>query len=81
MEKGTKNQRFYRLDRVFFRWTTWGIESTLTDGEALKKFKQRADFDYIVLFDDDSYEDDLKPGNPLMGLKQAIFTVGTKIHF
>jgi ubiquitin carboxyl-terminal hydrolase 8 len=56
-------------------WTTWGIESTLTNGEDLKKFKQRADFDYIVLFDKSSYEDDLKPGNSLMGLKQAIFTL------
>jgi hypothetical protein len=45
----------------------------------LKKFKQRADFDYIVLFDKSSYEDDLKPGNSLMGLKQAIFTVRKKI--
>jgi hypothetical protein len=41
----------------------------------LTKFKQRATFDYIVLFDDDSYENNLKPGSCLMGLKQAIFTV------
>jgi hypothetical protein len=41
----------------------------------LRKFKQRADFDYIILFDEGSYEEDLKPGNALMGLKQAIFTV------
>jgi len=79
--KGYEKLEILSIRSCVFRWTTWGIESTLTDGEALKKFKQRADFDYIVLFDDDSYEDDLKPGNPLMGLKQAIFTVGIKIRF
>jgi hypothetical protein len=56
-------------------WTSWGVESALTDNEASTKFKQRANFDYIILFDRDSYEEELKPGNCLMGLKQAIFTV------
>jgi hypothetical protein len=60
---------------ITFRWTSWGVESSLADGEASTKFKQRATYDYIVLFDEDSYENNLKPGNCLFGLKQAIFTV------
>lgn len=55
------------------------MESALTDEQAAIKFKQRANFDYIVLFDDDSYENNLKPGNCLMGLKQAIFTVKDRL--
>jgi hypothetical protein len=52
---------------ITFRWTSWGVESSLADGEASTKFKQRATYD--------SYENNLKPGNCLFGLKQAIFTV------
>ena len=52
------------------------MESALKDEIARKKFQERALFDYIVLFDDGSYADDLGPGNALSGLKQAIFTVG-----
>ncbi|CAF3581495.1 unnamed protein product [Rotaria socialis] len=55
-------------------WTSWGVESALTDQNACTKFKQRATYDYIVLFDDDSYENNLKAGHCLMGLKQAIFS-------
>ncbi|CAF4465334.1 unnamed protein product, partial [Rotaria sp. Silwood2] len=55
-------------------WTSWGIESALTDSNAATKFKQRANFDYIILFDDDTYENNLKSGHCLMGLKQAIFS-------
>lgn len=64
-----------KIDSIDCRWTTWGVESALKDEEALKKFKQRATYDYIVLFDDDSYENNLTSGSPLMGLKQAMFTV------
>ena len=80
MEKGRSKARD-SIDSIVFRWTTWGIESALTGTEALQKFKERAEFDYIVLFDDGSYEEDLKPGNALMGLKQAIFTVRRYIRF
>ncbi|CAF0780734.1 unnamed protein product [Rotaria sordida] len=55
-------------------WTSWGVESALTDQNALTKFKQRANFDYIILFDEDTYENNLKAGHCLMGLKQAIFS-------
>jgi hypothetical protein len=65
---------------ILFRWTSWAIESSLTDEEACTKFKQRGTYDYIVLIDDDSYEDNLKPGNCLFGLKQAIFIVKEKQH-
>lgn len=54
-------------------WTPWGIESALTDESARKKFQDRANFDFIVLFDANSYENDLQMGHPLLGLKQAIF--------
>ena len=57
------------------RWTPWGIESALTDEVAKRTFQDRANFDYIVLFDDNSYENELKMGHPLFGLKQAIFVV------
>ncbi|CAF0786761.1 unnamed protein product [Adineta steineri] len=54
-------------------WTSWGVESALTDEGTVTKFKQRANYDYIVLFDEDTYEKDLKPNHCLQGLKQAIF--------
>ena len=60
---------------IGFRWTTWGVESALKDEQALQKFKQRATFEYIILFDDDSYENKLQVGSPVMGLKQAMFSV------
>ncbi len=55
------------IDCFSSRWTSWGVESALTDPDALAKFKQRANFDYIVLFDDDSYENNLKPWSCLLG--------------
>lgn len=55
------------------------MESALKDEQALQKFKQRATFDYIVLFDDDSYENNLQAGSPVMGLKQAMFSVNNTI--
>lgn len=68
-----------RIVWIGFRWTTWGVEAALKDEDALKKFKQRATYDYIVLFDDGSYESDLVSGGPLLGLKQAMFTVRFRV--
>lgn len=77
MQKGITKNLIEKIQEILlcFRWTSWGIESALTDNDALIKFKNRANFDYIILLDDGSYEGDIKPGNCLMGLKQAIFTV------
>ncbi len=72
---GNRNNSNYIINCFIFRWTSWGVESALTDEGASTKFKQRANFDYIVLFDEDSYEIDLKSDHCLKGLKQAIFSV------
>ena len=63
------------LGLLGFRWTPWGVESALTDSDAASKFKQRATYDYVVLFDEDSYEKDLSSDHCLQGLKQAIYSV------
>lgn len=70
-----RDDRSMTFDAIF-RWTSWNVESALTDQQASVKFKQRANFDYIVLFDEGTYEGDLKAGNCLLGLKQAIHSVG-----
>ncbi|CAF1245962.1 unnamed protein product [Adineta ricciae] len=56
-------------------WTSWGVESALTNSDAASKFKQRATYDYVVLFDEGSYERDLSSDHCLQGLKQAIYSL------
>ena len=77
MEKGKEKTNFEkRIRQSFFfssSWTPWGIESALTDESIRNKFKNRSNFDFIVLFDANSYENDLQMGHPLLGLKQAIY--------
>ena len=85
-KKGYKEQNRNNLETfihqsITFRWTSWGVESALTDEEACAKFKKRADFDYIILFDEQSYEGDLKKGHCLLGLKEAIHTVNVYFAF